>query len=112
MNKGFLHALAIATPILAALLYFALQGREDVKNSQAETRIEQQIEAKKFDQDFAQAWNGKGKLKAPTDKEINELKAERDEIKAHNRKKDQEQEQDFSDLRAAINDAASTGDKK
>lgn len=108
--KPFLIAVAVATPTVAALLYFSLQGREEVKATQDEARIEQKIDAAKFDKDFAAVWNGKGNLNAPTNKEIASLEVERDEIKAKKKVKDKEQEQDFADLKAALNET--TGDKK
>lgn len=109
--KPFLIAVAVATPTVAALLYFSLQGREEVKATQEEARIEQKIDAAKFDQDFAAAWNGGGKLKAPGAAEIAALEAEREEIKAKKALKDIEVQEDFSDLRAALQESTTGASK-
>ncbi len=99
--KPFLTGLAIATPTVAALLYFSLQGREEVKHDQAEARVEQKIDAAKFDRDFSAAWNGKP-ISVPTESELQALEKERDELKRKHEARARDSEQDFNDLKAAL----------
>lgn len=104
--KPFFTGLAIATPTVAALLYFSLLGREDVKQDQAEARVEQKIEAAKFDRDFAAAWDGKP-IRAPEAERIAELEKERETLRAARQKSDREIERDIADLKAALETAGS-----
>ena len=100
--KGFFVTLVLSAPIVAVLLFFALQGKEEVRQEQAVERTEQKIEAAKFDQDFAKAWNGTGQLAAPTDDELAKLEAERDKLTGKRDRITVESEADFADLREAL----------
>lgn len=100
--KGFLVTLVLGAPIIAALLFFALQDKEEVKQEQAVERIEQKIEAAKFDRDFANAWNSGGRISAPTDDDLAGLEAERAKLLGKQERISVEAESDVADLRAAL----------
>lgn len=107
--KGFFVTLIIGTPVVAVLLFFALQGKEEVKQEQAVERIEQKIEAAKFDRDFANAWNDTGRMAAPSADDLAVLEAERARLLGKQHKLAVEAESDVVDLRAALKQM---GDKK
>lgn len=102
--KPLLHGLAIAAPTVAVLLYFSLQGREDVKQDQAEARIEQKIDAAKFDRDFGAAWNGKP-VAGGREGELTALEKERDELKQRRKQLERDAERDIADLKAVLDGA-------
>lgn len=99
--KGFFVTALLGAPIIAVLLFFALQGKEEVKHEQAVERIEQKIDAAKFDREFAQVWNGR-KLSAPDKDEIHKLEAERDRLVVKQDRVEQVSDEDIADLRAAL----------
>ncbi|WP_153109347.1 hypothetical protein [Propionivibrio limicola] len=100
--KSFFVTALIGAPIVGILLFFALQGKEEIKQEQAVERIEQQIEAAKFDKDFSSAWNSNEKVSAPVDGDIKRLEAERDRLVAKQTKTEKEGEEDMADLRDAL----------
>lgn len=78
--KDFLSRALLISPFLAVLLYFALDGKEEVKAEIQVQHAEQKIEASKFDADFANAW-GNNKLASPSAEEQTELKTDLESAK-------------------------------
>ena len=100
--KGLFVAGLVGAPLVAIILFFALQGKEEIRQEQSVDKIEQKIESVKFDQEFAKAWNSSGEMKAPSDKELDALEAERDRLVAKKDRTDKSSDADMADLREAL----------
>lgn len=100
--KPFFTTLVLTSPVLAIVLYFALQGRDEIKTDQRTAAIERKIDAAKFDRDFSAAWAGEKKLSTPSGDEIVALEKERDALKAQATAGDTELKHDLADLKAAL----------
>lgn len=69
MGQIFLGILVV-TPLAALVLFFSLEGKQEIKHEQRLQNATQALESKKFDDEFSDAWNGK-----PT-KEVRKQRAE------------------------------------
>lgn len=58
MGQIFLGILVV-TPLAALVLFFALEGKQEIKHEQLLQNATQALESKKFDDEFSDAWNGK-----------------------------------------------------
>jgi len=58
MGQIFLGILVV-TPIAALVLFFSLEGKQEIKHEQRLQNATQALESKKFDDEFSDAWNGK-----------------------------------------------------
>lgn len=103
--KTIFHGLLIATPLAALVLFFALSGKEEIKQEQRIQQATQKLDAQKFDDDFADAWNQqppgviekrKGKV-AELEAEVAKATAKRDSL-------DKEFDDMHSDMKHAITD--------
>lgn len=103
--KNLFHALLIATPIAAIVLFFALTGKEEIKQEQRLQQATQKLDEQKFDNDFADAWNAQppGAIEKRTGK-VAELEAEVATAKAKRDGLDKEFDEMHSDMKRAISD--------
>lgn len=99
--KGFFTGIVISVPVTAAILMFALQGKEEVRTEQQLQRAEQKVENDKFDKDLANMWNG-GKMTQPTEEVTEAHKKELEAAKAERDGQLVESKEDLGDLRAAM----------
>ena len=105
MNKGIFHALLIATPLAAIVLFFSLTGKEEVKQEQRLQQATQKLEEQKFDNDFADAWNQQppGAIEKREGK-VKELETEVAKATAKRDALDKEFDDMHSEMKHAIND--------
>lgn len=102
MGGAFKHLFWIA-PVTAILLYFSLQGQEEIKVEQKADKIDQQIQEKEFDADFAAAWNGGGKKPLPErDNNVAELKKKKAALAKQSESLNVQSTEDMADLRQAL----------
>jgi hypothetical protein len=79
MNGGIWTAIIGSAGLLGALvLYLSFHGQQEFKVEQHIQRLEQKKDEKKFDKDFAKAWNGNSKFKTieTDDSDIDSLDTE------------------------------------
>ncbi len=102
MNKGIFHALLIATPLAALILFFTLTGKEEVKQEQRLQQATHELDKQKFDDDFADAWNHlpPGEIEKRKGK-VKELEAEVAKATAKRNSLDKE----FDDMHAGMSQA-------
>lgn len=88
MNNIF-TGLLVAAPLAFIILYFALMGKEEVKNEQHLQEATQQLHQQKFDDDFDDAWKGRPKPDSKAMKERQERIADlKDNVKVAKEKRD------------------------
>lgn len=103
--KGIFQALLIATPLAGLVLFFALSGKEEIKQEQRIQQATQKLDAQKFDDDFADAWNQQppGTIEKRRGK-VAELEAEVTKATAKRDALDKEFDDYHGDMKHAIND--------
>jgi hypothetical protein len=106
--KETFQKLLWGAPVLAVVLYFALQGKDEMKAEQAEAKAERRVDEARFDRDFDKAWQNAGKLPGGKDADARLADAEKDlaEAKARRQVTDQVAAEDLRDLKAALQDNA------
>lgn len=77
MGQIFLGILVV-TPLAALVLFFSLEGKQEIKHEQRLENATQALESKKFDDEFSDAWNGKPtkEVRKQRVEEVAALKAE------------------------------------
>lgn len=101
---GILKILAFTAPVAAILLWFSLQGQEEIKVEQQIEKIDQQIEKENFDAEFSAAWNSAGgKSQLPrNESKVAELKKKKAALEQQSESLNVQSNQDMSDLRQAL----------
>lgn len=61
MGKGFLYGLVVAAPILAIILFVALEKDEQTRAERAELATKIEIDSQNFDETFYKAWGDEDK---------------------------------------------------
>lgn len=76
--KNIFQALLITAPLAALVLFFALTGKEEVKNDQRVQEATQTLKEQQFDNEFQDAWNGEpgSKVRKARQENIAELKTQ------------------------------------
>ena len=76
--KNIFQALLITAPLAALVLFFALTGKEEVKNDQRVQEATQTLKEQQFDNEFSDAWNGEpgSKVRLQRQENIAELKTQ------------------------------------
>lgn len=96
---------SVAVVGVGVVIYLAaaMQRTDEVKIEQKVQRIETKIDNAKFDDDFAQAWDGK-KLSKPSRSDFAGLKSELEEAKAKQKKIDADGDEMSQGTKDAIRD--------
>lgn len=71
--KSLLYGIVISAPATAFIIFFALQGRQDVVIQQKAHEVQQQIQSEEFRRDFSEAWH---EFDSPASLEEKKLKEE------------------------------------
>lgn len=120
--KSFLYGLAISVPMTAAIVFFALQGRQDVVIQQKAHEVQQQIQSEELRRDFAEAWydfdnppssseeraEKEGRFEArqeERDSRIAQLKRQRELLSQDLDASFEQMDQDLDDMRAALRES-------
>ncbi len=107
--KPFFVGLALTAPTVAVLLYFSLQGRQQITYEQQEFHAKQDVDDAKFDADFAAGWDGKS-IAIPKKTAIADASKKLDSMIAAHAAANAENVQDVKDLRDSMEIAS--GEKK
>jgi TolA-binding protein len=102
--KEIFHGLLVVTPLAALVLFFALTGKEEVKNDQRVQEATQTLKEQKFDNEFDDAWNGKPskKVQAERNQNVAELKTQIAKAKVRRDDLDHMFDDATNDMKSAI----------
>lgn len=102
--KNIFQALLITAPLAALVLFFALTGKEEVKNDQRVQEATQTLKEQAFDDEFSDAWNGEpgSKVRKARQENIAELKTQIAKAKVKRDDLDHMFDEAANDMKSAI----------